>query len=183
MTGRLGTWGMAKWLAAASFFLLTLSGVVAGVPFLDSSTPRLEPGQAEAGPSLVCEEPTCNEPGVCAACDLFQAALAHLPESAVQYEGVILENGAALVAKSASPAIRDMLWNVTLARNEILELARRGAPVHLCAACRATVLAFIDIHIEVQRHPEGVMLLYTSSNPDLVRLLQALVLGGSELPL
>ena len=132
----------------------------------------------------VCEDVTCcSDSTTCAACGLFHTAMHSLPDDAIEYEGLVIENGAALLVSSATAEAQDVIWQVSVARNEILQLARRGAPIELCPACAANVRSFADIQIDVQRVPEGVLLLYTSSDPEIVRLLQAMLVLGRELPL
>ena len=140
--------------------------------------------QERAREPRVCEDVACASDSVtCAACGLFRAAMHNLPDDAIEYEGLIIENGAALLVSTATAEAQNILWQVSVARNEILQLARRGAPIELCAACAANVRSFADIQIDVQRVPEGVLLLYTSSDPEIVRLLQAMLVLGRELPL
>jgi hypothetical protein len=140
--------------------------------------------QERAPEPQVCEEVACcSDSTTCAACGLFHAAMSNLPDDAIEYEGLMLENGAALLVSTATAEAQNVIWQVAVARNEILQLARRGAPIELCPACAANVRSFADIQIDVQRVAEGVLLLYTSSDPEIVRLLQAMVVLGRELPL
>jgi hypothetical protein len=142
-------------------------------------------GAQERAPApQVCEEAACcSDTTTCAACGLYHTAMRHLPAESIEYEGLMLENGAALLVSTATAEAQNVIWQVSVARNEILQLARRGAPIQLCAACAANARSFADIQIDVQRVPEGVLLLYTSSDPEIVRLLQTMLVLGRELPL
>lgn len=134
----------------------------------------------------VCEDPSCGVgPGgvLCAACQMFRGALASLPRDGIQRKGSIIEHGVILETIADDPETRELLWEIAVARNEILESVHRGQAVPLCAACRANVDAFSELQIIVQRIPMGVLQVYTSSSPEMVSLLQAMVLAEQESPL
>jgi hypothetical protein len=99
----------------------------------------------------------------CAVCRLATATTGQIPADAFRIEGTLVEHGATLRLLSSDAAVRDALWQATLARG--------------------CVLAALRAEISARRIPEGVMLVYTSPSPEVVRQIQTAVRAGSDVPL
>jgi len=111
----------------------------------------------------------------CAACRVALAG-AFLSDQHVQLESRRLDNGVALRFTSQDSAVRDQLWKATLARGEMVEALRTGGDqVSLCDHCRARRDVLADLQIAAQRIPEGVVVVYTSARPEVVRDLMHLL--------
>ena len=156
---------------------------------IPATDPRasLAADDALLGTPLACQTSECRAVGseeACTACRMWDRAANRWPDDAVLFAATIIDGGIALRVTSEDPVIQESLWNVATARQRLLELARRGERVPLCAPCLANVQAFEELRLETLRLPDGVLVHYTSENPYLVLLLQELVLSGSHhLPL
>ena len=171
-----GAWG--RGLALWALWTLCVSTVSAEV-----NTHTLV-HELDAG--SVCESPRCSATDgseSCTACRIWDYALTGLEEDRVVFESRIVENGVVLRATSTDHKVQQLLWTVSVARHQILEVLRHGGRVPLCAACHANVEAFAEIEVGTSRLADGVLLMYTSSNPEIVGALHAMVLAGSDLPL
>ena len=112
----------------------------------------------------------------CAACRVALQSGAFLNDQHVQLESRRLDNGVALRFTSQDSAVRDQLWKATLARGEMVEALRTGGDqVNLCGHCRARRDVLADLQIAAQRIPEGVVVVYTSARPEVVRDLMHLL--------
>jgi hypothetical protein len=110
----------------------------------------------------------------CAACRLVEAVLPQLPSSSLAFETRSLSNGFALRVSSPDPGVRETLWRATVARGELLTALRGPSAPPLCAACRERLERLQALRILSTRTPDGVLLLYTSLSPDVVRELHVL---------
>jgi hypothetical protein len=138
----------------------------------------LTPPRFESPPSL----DTPAEIEQCAICRLAAATADRIPPGSFRVEGEMLEQGAALRLLSADPAVREALWKATLARGELLATLRAGAGLRLCAWCLARRETLAELDISARRIPNGVVLLYTSKSPEIVRQIHIVVRAGSDLP-
>ena len=118
----------------------------------------------------------------CAACRLWDATMAGVPEHAVAIEGEAAPNGVVLRVTSADPQVSQSLWAVCTQRQRLLETLHGGEGAPLCPDCQANVQAFEELRIDLLRLPDGVLLMYTSAEPEIVQRLHALV-TGAVLPL
>jgi hypothetical protein len=119
----------------------------------------------------------------CAVCRLAAATTGRLPNDAFRIESEMIERGATLRLLSSDPSVRDTLWRATLARGQVLAALRAESGVHLCTWCRERREMLTDLEISARRIPEGVMLVYTSPSPAIVRQIQTAVRAGSDVPL
>ena len=134
----------------------------------------------------VCESPRCSASDgeeSCTACRVWDYAQTGLAADAVAFESRIVENGVVLRATSDDPHVQQLLWTVSVARHHVLELVRNGGRVPLCAPCRLNVQAFAEVEVGTSRLPDGVLLMYTSSNTEMVSALHTMLLAGQDLPL
>jgi hypothetical protein len=141
--------------------------------------------QEQSDPS-VCETPRCTAVDgreACAACSFWDYAMLSFPEDAVAFDARVIENGVVLTATSRDPRVQQLLWSVSRARHQLFEALRSGQDAPLCAPCFVNVEAFGALDLGTKRIPEGVLLMYTSSDPNLVQELQEMVLTGRDLPL
>jgi glucose/arabinose dehydrogenase len=130
------------------------------------STPRPEsPPPPAAG----------HAPEHCAACRLASRTTGTLPAGAWTLESRPLSNGVALHVTSADPAVRDTLWKATLARGELIAALRSGETVDLCSSCDAQRGAISGVEIAARRTTDGLLLVYTSVDPQIVQRLHELV--------
>lgn len=140
----------------------------------------------DPGTGAVCESPRCGSTDggeSCTACRVWDYARAGLDVEAVSFESRIVENGVVLRVTADDPQVQQLLWTICVARHHILELLRQGGRVPLCAACQANVQAFAEVEIGTSRLANGVLLMYTSSDSDIVDALHTMVLVHSDLPL
>lgn len=145
-----------------------------------------ELGARTPGFDATCESPRCSAVDgdeTCTACRVWDYVSAGVNEDTVAFETRIVENGVVLRITAQDAHVQQLLWTVSVARHQILEILRRGGRVPLCAACHANVQAFAEVEVGASRLPEGVLLMYTSSNPDIVGALHAMLLSGQDLPL
>lgn len=119
----------------------------------------------------------------CAVCRLAAATTGQIPTDAFRIESAMIDRGATLRLLSDDPAVRDALWQATLARGRVLAALRAGDGIHLCAWCRDRRMLLVDLEISARRIPEGVMLVYTSASPTVVHQIQAAVSAGGDVPL
>ena len=105
--------------------------------------------------------------------------MAAVPEDAVTIAAEAIANGVVLRVTSAEPKAQAALWTACKERQSLLALVQRGETVTLCPACRANVAAFDELRIDLLRLPDGVLLLYTSADTEIVQRLHALVSGAS----
>lgn len=131
--------------------LIALSGSGAPVPALDTT-----------------ETP-------CAVCRVWDGTMAGVPEEALSLDARPVQNGVVLRATSNDPDTQKVLWQVSSQRQALLERLQRGGAIPLCAACQANVAAFETLRIELLILPDGVLLLYTSTDPQVVRRLHTLI--------
>ena len=106
--------------------------------------------------------------------------MAGVPEEAVSLEARPLQNGVALRAISTDPATQTALWEVSWKRQVLLAELQNGNPVPLCTVCRANVAAFETLRIDMLRLPNGVLLLYTSTDPQVVHRLHTLIAAPAK---
>jgi hypothetical protein len=118
----------------------------------------------------------------CAACRLAAGTTGQLAPGSFELRPEVLEDGVSLRITSNDRAVRDALWKATLARGELLEALRTGAPVQLCSECRARVAMLTELKIVAHRIPEGMVLVYTSEREDVVRHIHAIVQATHEVP-
>ncbi len=111
----------------------------------------------------------------CAVCRVWDGTMAGVPEAALDLDARPVQNGVVLRATSTDAGTQRALWQVSAERQELLEQLRRGNAIPLCADCRANVTAFETLRIDMRRLPDGVLLLYTSTDPQVVRRLHALI--------
>ncbi len=166
------------WLSAAAAW----GAAIEPVPSSEAPESRQRVSESES----ICESPRClaTDGGEsCTACRVWDYARTSLDPEHVAFESRIVENGVVLRATSQDPQVQQLLWTVSVARHHILELLREGERVPLCAPCRANVRAFAEIEVGTSRLPDGVLLMYTSSNADLVSALHTMLLSGQNLPL
>jgi hypothetical protein len=143
-------------------------------------------GAPAPGLGAVCEAPRCSAVDgdeTCTACRVWDYASAGLDENTLTFESRIIENGVVLRATSQDVQVQQLLWTVSVARHQVLEILRGGGRVPLCAPCHANVQAFAEVEVGASRLPDGVLLMYTSSNPDIVGALHAMLLSGQDMPL
>ena len=134
----------------------------------------------------ICESPRClavDGGESCTACRVWDYARTSLDAEQVAFESRIVENGVVLRATSRDPQVQQLLWTVSVARHHLLELLRDGERVPLCAPCHANVRAFADVEVGTSRLPDGVLLMYTSNNAEIVDALHTMLLSGQNLPL
>ena len=122
-------------------------------------------------------------PDRCTVCRLAAATTGKLPVTAFHIEGSATLNGAALRLVSTDPAVREALWQATVARGELLSALRSGADLELCPSCRDRRATLADLDISAQRIPQGVLLVYTSSSPAVVQQIHTVVDAGRDGPL
>lgn len=140
----------------------------------------------DLGTDAVCESPRCSATDggeSCTACRVWDYARAGLDVEAVSFESRIVENGVVLRVTADDPHVQQLLWTISVARHHILELLRQGGRVPLCAACHANVQAFAAVEIGTSRLANGVLLMYTSIEADIVDALHTMVLVHPDLPL
>jgi hypothetical protein len=113
----------------------------------------------------------------CAVCRAWDAAMKGVPQDQVSLEAHTVENGVVLRATSLIPKVRAAIWSMTAQRQQLLESLHQGQDVPLCPSCRANLRAFDELRIDSVRLPDGVVLLYTSNQPEVVRRLQEMVTG------
>jgi len=118
----------------------------------------------------------------CAACRLAAGTTGQLPAGSFEMQPEVLEDGVSLRVTSNDRAVRDALWKATLARGELREALRTGAPVQLCSECRNRIAMLTDLKIVAHRIPEGMVLVYTSEREDVVRHIHAIVRATHEVP-
>jgi hypothetical protein len=153
-----------KTLAIALATGLALSAVAASAattqpPVRPSSLERVRP-----------EAPWSHDRDVCAACRVALHSGSFLNDQHVRLESRRLDNGVALRFTSEDAGVRDQLWKATLARGEMVEALRAGGDrVELCDQCRTRRDVLTDLQISAQRIPEGVVVVYTSTRPEVVR--------------
>jgi hypothetical protein len=111
----------------------------------------------------------------CAACRLWDTAMAGVPVDAVTFEALEIPDGVLLRATSLDPQVQTTLWNACTQRQHLLEMLQRREAVPLCAPCQANLDAFASLRIDALRLPDGVLLLYTSTDPEVVHRLQSMV--------
>lgn len=110
----------------------------------------------------------------CAVCRLAALTTGKLAKGSFQMLPEALEDGISLRVTSSDRQVREALWKATLDRAALLETLRHGDPVHLCAQCKARLQMLADLKIAVRRIPEGLVLVYTSESPAVVRHIQTL---------
>ena len=140
---------------------------------------RLSDPRPELSPPLDSEA----EPDRCTVCRLAAATTGNLPASAYHIEGSATVNGAALRLVSTDPAVREALWQATIARGELMAALRSGTELELCPSCRDRRATLADLDISAQRIPQGVLLVYTSSSPTVVQQIHTVVDAGRDAPL
>lgn len=113
----------------------------------------------------------------CAVCRVWNATMNEVPEERLVLEAHAIENGVVLRATSLEPEVRTALWSVSSQRQELLELLHQGENVPLCPSCQANLQSFDELRIDMVRLPDGVLLLYTSAQPEIVRRLHEMVTG------
>jgi hypothetical protein len=182
---------LAAYAALAASLLLTAgSGAVRGgeaAPADSTSKPvALEIRTPQFPEWQACDVPEChavdsNQP--CVACRMWDLAETAFGEDAITVEPHVVDHGVALRVVSKDVHVQETLWSASVARAQMLEMVRRGDHVPLCAACRANIRAFGALDIGAQRTADGVLLVYTSADPDIVRALHAMVGDGREVPL
>ena len=118
----------------------------------------------------------------CAACRLWDAAMATIPEDAVTIQGEAAPNGVVLRVTSPDLRVSQSLWTACTQRQRLLEALHRGETAPLCPDCQANLQAFDSLRIDLLRLPDGVLLLYTSAEAEVVTRLHTLV-TGTTLPL
>jgi len=119
----------------------------------------------------------------CTVCQLAQATTGRIAADAFRIESALTERGATLRLLSEDASVRDALWEATLARGRVLAALRAGDGVHLCSSCRERRELLADLEISARRIPEGVILVYSSASPTVVRQIQMVVSAGSDIPL
>jgi len=140
----------------------------------------------DLGVGAVCESPRCSDPdggGSCTACRVWDYAFAGLDVDAISCESRVVENGVVLRVTAEDPHVQQVLWTISVARHHILDILRRGGRVPLCDACQVNVQAFSAVEIGTSRLPNGVLLMYTSNESEVVETLHMMVLVHPELPL
>ena len=115
----------------------------------------------------------------CAVCRLWETTMAAVPDEAVTIAAEAIANGVVLRVTAAEPQAQAALWTACNERQSLLSLVQRGETVSLCPACRANVATFDALRIDLLRLPDGVLLLYTSEDPEIVQRLHSLVSGAS----
>lgn len=152
-------------------------GVVAGALAWGAQAATTQPQvRATSLERVQPEAPWTHErPAECAACRMATQSGSALNNQAVQLESRRLDNGVALRFTSPDAGIRDQLWKATLLRGEMVEALRSGSQVSLCAPCKVRRDALTDLQIAAQRIPEGVVVVYTSARPEVVRDLMHLL--------
>jgi hypothetical protein len=118
----------------------------------------------------------------CAACRLAAGTTGQLPAGSFDLRPQVLEDGVALRVTSSDRAVRDALWKATMARGELLEALRTGAPVQLCTECRRRITMLTELKIAARRIPDGMVLVYTSEREDVVRHIHAILRAAQEAP-
>lgn len=144
-----------------------------------SVTPRalpsvLTPPRSESPAPL--DPDAAAEP--CAVCRLASRTAEELTGGTFQLQPEVVENGALLRLISEDPQVRDALWRVTLERGALLASLRAGDEVQLCGSCAIRRAQLQSLDISARRIPEGVLLVYTSASPLVVRQIHALVRTG-----
>jgi hypothetical protein len=114
----------------------------------------------------------------CAVCRVWDASMHEVPEERLVLEAHAIENGVVLRATSLEPEVRTAIWAVSSQRQELLQLLHQGESVSLCPSCQANLQSFDELRIDMVRLPDGVLLLYTSAQPDIVRRLHQMVTGS-----
>jgi hypothetical protein len=108
--------------------------------------------------------------------------MAAVPDEAVSIAAEAIANGVVLRVTAAEPQAQAALWTACNERQSLLALMQRGETVSLCPACRANVTTFDQLRIDLLRLPDGVLLLYTSDDAEIVQRLHSLV-SGATVPL
>ncbi len=133
---------------------------------------------------IACTDPRIAEAAdspetPCAVCRLWETTMAAVPEEAVTIAAEAIANGVVLRVTAAEPQAQAALWTACNQRQSLLALVQRGEVVSLCPACRANVAAFDELRIDLLRLPDGVLLLYTSADAEIVQRLHAMVTGAN----
>ncbi|UCE01396.1 MAG: hypothetical protein JSW67_08830 [Candidatus Latescibacterota bacterium] len=182
------------WTGVVALCVLSMPAAAAAGALEEAPSAR-QKAHADAGATFVaqeqsdpavCETPRCTAVDgreACTACRFWDYAMLSFPEDAVAFDARVIENGVVLTATSRDPRVQQLLWSVARARHQLLEALRSGQEAPLCAACLVNVEAFDALDLGTKRIPEGVLLMYTSSDPNLVQELQEMVLAGRDLPL
>jgi len=154
-----------------------------------AARPRLDPQAVPPPPRLETPHREAPQPidpeadvQTCAACRLAAQTSGTLPSGSYLMSPEVLEDGVALRVTSSDQQVRDTLWKSTLARGALLDAMRTGSPVHLCAQCRERISMLADLKIEARRIPEGMVLVYTSASPEVVRHIHAIVRATQVAP-
>jgi len=161
-----------RFAAAVSSFVAI--GALAWGARAATTQPRVHPTSLER---VQPESPWSHEgpASPCAACRMAMRSGAALNDQTIRLESRRLDNGVALRFTSPDPGVRDQLWKATLMRGEMVEALRTGSQVSLCDPCRARRDSLTDLQIAAQRIPEGVVVVYTSARPEVVRDLMHLL--------
>ena len=158
-------------LAAAGLFFPGTAPARGGVSLQTVSlppaaiAPRLDDPRPEAPIAPRLEDTNC------AACQLAARTIGQLPVDALQLRAQPVENGILLRVTAKDPEARETVWKATMARGELMAALRSGESIHLCDACTASLQRMRDLRISAQRTADGVVLLYTSANSQVVRSL------------
>lgn len=115
------------------------------------------------------------DPSRCAACRMAAVTTGRVVPGSVQVHSVVRGNGIALHCRSRDPETVDLLWKASVARGELLAALRSGDPLELCTHCSVRRDLWFDLQVAATRLPDGVLLEYTATRPEIVRDLQRLV--------
>jgi len=161
-------------LAVAVSSYVVLAALAWGAHAATTQPPVLHPTSLERAKP---ESPWAHErpSSECAACRMAMQSGSVLSDLTIRLESRPLENGVALRFTSADAGVRDQLWKATLIRGEMVEALRTGNEVSLCDHCRARRDVLADLQVAAQRIPEGVVVVYTSTRPEVVRDLMHLL--------
>jgi hypothetical protein len=175
---------------AAGLFLTARSDAVRGGEAAPADTTTTQVALEIRTPHFpewqACDVPGCravDSDQPCVACRMWDLAETAFGEDAITVEPHVVDHGVVLRVVSKDAHVQETLWSASVARAQMLEMVRHGDHVPLCAACRANIRAFGRLDIGAQRTPDGVLLVYTSNDPDIVHALQAMVGDGREVPL
>ncbi len=158
-------------VAVSSFVALAALAWGAGAA---TTQPPVQPTSLERAKP---ESPWSNDrpASECAACRMAMQSVSILNDQTIRLESRPLDNGVALRFTSEDAGVREQLWKATLVRGEMVEALRTGNQVSLCGHCKTRRDVLADLQIAAQRIPEGVVVVYTSARPEVVRDLMHLL--------